>query len=151
MCRHPHVVRSLLILLALTWIGCGPLWWFPGGELRGSPAPAPATDWAALDHCKIIQLETRSPEPYSINIWAAGFGEQLYLASGRGTGSRWVRNIEAEPLVRVQACGLIYTLRATHTTDAADLERFLIAVKRKYDWKREQALEYRSWVFRLGP
>ena len=111
--------------------------------MRGSPAPAPPTDWAALDRCKIIQLETRSPEPYSINIWAAGLGEQLYLASGGGSTSRWVRNVEADPMVRVQACGLIYSMRATHTTDAAEIERFLAAVKRKYDWKREQALEYR--------
>ncbi len=148
--RQEHTVRSLLILLSLT-IGCGPVWWFPGGELRGSPAPAPPTDWAALDHCKIIQLETRSPELYSINIWAAGVGEQLYLASGGGSSSRWVRDIEADPMVRVQACGLVYSMRATHTTDVAEIERFLAAVKRKYDWKREQALEYRLWVFRLDP
>ena len=70
---------------------------------------------------------------------------------GRGSGSPWVQHIEADPTVRVQACDVIYKMRATHTSDAADLESFLAAVKRKYGWKRHQALEYREWVFRLDP
>jgi hypothetical protein len=143
-------MRSLALALLLGAVGCGPVWMFPGGPLRGIEAGAPSA-WESLDHCKVIQLETRADDPYSINIWAAGSGAQLYLASGGGTKSPWVRHIQTQPLVRVQACDTVYRMRAVHTEDERELERFLEAVKRKYDWKREQALEYRAWVFRLDP
>ena len=124
-------MRALFILLvsSAAAFACGPIGMIPGGVLRGDTAEAHVEDWAAFDHCKDIQIETRGHDPYSINIWAAGTGRHLYMASGRGRDSAWVRHLDDDSLVRVKACGRIYHMRATHTRRPEDLEHFLSAVR----------------------
>ena len=132
-------------------LACGPVGVLPGGRLSGEVAADPVRDWASLDQCRTIQLETRPADPYSVNIWGAGIGHEFYLASGRGGDARWVEHIASDPNVRLRVCDRIYELRAVRIDEDAETERFLEAVKRKYDWEPDAEEREEAWLFRLDP
>jgi deazaflavin-dependent oxidoreductase (nitroreductase family) len=60
-------------------------------------------DWAGEDFCYVTTTGRRTGEPHTIEIW---FGTQdearIYLLSGGGDRSDWVRNLRADPSVRVR-------------------------------------------------
>ncbi len=144
--------RSILWLplLALA-LGCQPLGPLPGGRLSGQLASAPPADWASTDGETNVQVETRPSDPYSVNVWGAGVGERFYLASGRGEEAVWARHIAADPNVRLRVGDRIYELEAVRVEDEAELERFLQAMRRKYEWEPSAEERERGVVYRLEP
>jgi deazaflavin-dependent oxidoreductase (nitroreductase family) len=60
---------------------------------------------AADDYCYLTTTGRRTGRPHRIEIWYAADGDTLYLLSGGGRSSDWVRNLLAEPLVRVELDG----------------------------------------------
>jgi deazaflavin-dependent oxidoreductase (nitroreductase family) len=54
---------------------------------------------AALDYCHITTTGRSSGRPHTIEIWFALHGDRLYVLSGGGDQSDWVRNIRANPTV----------------------------------------------------
>jgi hypothetical protein len=104
---HHAGMRLLPAFLALSipfLLACeGPTAVFPGGELAGPFQPAPASfDFAR--YAGTVQLETRPEDPYSVNIACAVVGDALFVSAGDNK-SRWVENIEANPLVRLRIAG----------------------------------------------
>ena len=59
-------------------------------------------DAAALDFCYVTTTGRRSGHPHTIEIWFALDGRTLYLLSGGGDESDWVRNIRADAAVGVR-------------------------------------------------
>lgn len=143
--------RTLILFASLLALGCGPTGPLPGGKLRGELASEVPTDWAFADAVKNVQLETRPSAPYSVNVWGAGIGKFFYLASGEGGESAWAQHILADPDVRLRVGDTIYELRAVRVEDDAQRERFLAALKRKYDWEPEPEAPEQAWLFRLEP
>lgn len=93
----------------------------PGGRLGGEEAST--TSWsAAAGDDRILDLETRPGDPYSVRIGFILRDDRLYIdpASGR----RWLPNLEANPSVRVRLGSRIYPALAVRVTDPAELQGF---------------------------
>lgn len=143
--------RGSIALLAamLLFAACdGPFLTIPGGALEGSARPVPS-DWVFTDEISTIEVETRPTDPYSINIWAVAMDDRLYLHAGANR-TRWVRNLEAEPSVRVRIEGSVYDLTASRVRDPGEFADFSDAFERKYDQRPRNENVAEAYVFRLS-
>jgi hypothetical protein len=139
---------SCFVFLFTFCVGCGqPFFLLPGGELDGPTAPTPA-DWVFTDEISTVQVETRPDDPYSINIWAVGLGDQLYLHAG-GNRTTWVENLEVDPNVRVAVDGTLYELTASRVEDAAEFAAFADAYDTKYGLRPRNENIDEIYVYRL--
>lgn len=129
-------------------LGCGPTLLMPGGELSG-PVEAIPGDWSFSDEISTIQLETRPPDPYSVNIWAVGIGDRLYVHAGANL-SRWVENIQTDPAVRVRVAGKLYPLTAVRVVEPAEFAAFADAYKKKYGVRPRNENVAEVYLYRLG-
>ena len=120
---------------------------FSGGMLEGEVSLAPA-DWTTVSSVEVAQLETKSPEPYSVNLWVIGHPEHLYIFAG-GSRANWVDHIEANPHVRMKMGKEIYELVATQVTDADEFEIFAQGWKSKYGRRPWNDDVNETYLFRL--
>ena len=127
--------------------GCGPTLLLPGGELSG-PTEPPPSDWAFSDEVSTIQLETRPSDPYSVNIWAVGLGDRLYVHAGANR-SRWVENLLADPSARVRVEGKLYPMAAARVVEAAEFAAFADAYEKKYGMRPRNENVADVYLFRL--
>ena len=125
--------------------GCEPFVNIPGGELAGVEQNPPA-QWNQVPDT--IQLETRPPDPYSINIWGVGLEEHLYVATA-SDGANWVPFIESDPSVRVRVDGVLYPLRVSLVEDPDERARVAAAYDEKYEVDRNEGWVARAMIFRL--
>lgn len=139
----------LAFAFALMLLACGPLVMIPGGELSGTPQPAPA-DWSFTDEIETVQLETLPEDPYSVNVWGVGVGSRFYVAAG-DPDSRWAQNIGEDPHVRLKLGEDLYELQAVRTDDPVERDAFLAALERKYDFEPEPEQRSQAALFRLEP
>ena len=147
-----RVKRCHLVLLgAALSLGCEPTGPLPGGELSGEVVAELPSDWSFSDDWENVQLETRPEDPYSVNVWGVGVGDRFYLGSGEGGESTWTQHIGEDSAVRLRVGEQIYELSAVRIEDAEERDRFLAAMKRKYDWEPSAEESDRAWVFRLDP
>jgi deazaflavin-dependent oxidoreductase (nitroreductase family) len=88
-------------------------------------------DIAALDYCYVTTTGRRSGRPHTVEIWFALHGRTLYLLSGGGDGSDWVKNIQANPTVgmRVGDRDMICRGRLIEDAGEDDLARRLLVEK----------------------
>lgn len=72
------------------------------------------------DYCYLTTTGRRSGRPHRIEIWYARHEATLYLLSGAGRGSDWVRNLEVDPAVTVELRGVAHpaTARVLDVEDA---------------------------------
>lgn len=141
---------ALTFLATLLLTGCGPLVMIPGGELSGEVKPAPS-DWSFTDDVDNVQLETRPEDPYSVNVWAVAANDAIYIASGRGSDASWAKHIAEDPRVRLRVGDAIYELQAEPTSDEAELDAFLAAAQKKYDFDPDPEQRETAVLFRLRP
>ena len=139
-------------VLCLAWfallVGCGnPFVTLPGGALDGVATPAPA-DWSNVADVKTIQVEFRPADPYSHNIWGAGIGRDLYVATS-AKGTRWTPFVAQDPRVRARVGTALYDLLAVNVTDAAERARVAEAYGRKYDLEGDDNWVHGALIFRL--
>jgi deazaflavin-dependent oxidoreductase (nitroreductase family) len=57
---------------------------------------------ADLDFCYLTTTGRRSGLPRTIEIWFGLHGDVVYLLSGGGDRSDWVKNLQRDPAVRVR-------------------------------------------------
>ncbi len=146
------MVRIPVLFLALIWIaaisGCGgPFVLLPGGALEGSTVATPDS-WSFTDAAKTVQLETLPADPYSVNIWVIGIGENLYVHAGANR-STWVENIEADPNVRLRVNDSIYELVASRVAGQEEFDRFSDAYDQKYGRRPRNGNVAEAYLFRL--
>ena len=102
------ILSAVLILFS---VSCAePFVVFSGGKLSGE-ITIPPMAWSVADSTDTVQLETRLTDPYSINIWAASTGKDLYIATGPD-GATWTSYIEDSPMVRLRVRQRVYLLKA---------------------------------------
>ncbi len=142
-------MRLAIVVLALLGLpACGPLIMIPGGELSGEVRSAPS-DWSFSDAVKIVQLETRPADPYSVNIYGVAVGPDFYVAASK-PDNQWVQHIPDDDSIRLRIGKAIYELRAVRDDSPEARERFLAAMKRKYGYEPKEGETYDSILFRLG-
>ncbi len=136
-----------LTLVATLFVSCGdPLAVIPGGELSGQ-MQTPPPDWT--DVPKVIQVETRPSDPYSINIWSVGIGQDLYIATG-ADGTTWSEFIDTDSKVRARIGSSLYELNATSVNDPQERSVVVDAYLSKYkDLDSEDNWVETGLMFRL--
>ncbi len=143
-------VRLLVFLLAVATSGCnGPWFLLPGGKLDGDAAPAPS-DWASAREYGTAQLETRPEDPYSVNVGFTVLDGHLYVNAGDAE-TQWVKNIAANPAVRLRMDGVLYDLRAERVTDPAEVAAFAAAWTSQSMLRRDPTTLDEVWLYRLVP
>lgn len=138
-----RIVLVVACLLAVS--GCEPISSIPGGELAGVVQDAPP-EWSQLP--ETIQLETRPPDPYSVNIWSVALEEHLYVATASDE-TNWVPFIESDQSVRVRVDGKLYPLRASLVEDSDERARVAAAYDEKYAVDRNEGWVARAIIYRL--
>ena len=137
---------SLVCVLILS--GCGePFIVIPGGKLSGAVAPPPS-EWSMVQEVDTIQVETRPEKPYSINIWGAGIGTNLYIATSP-EGTSWTAFIAADPRVRVRIRDQLFELTAVQVTDAEERRRVGDRYGEKYELAGDDNWVVDGMIFRL--
>jgi deazaflavin-dependent oxidoreductase (nitroreductase family) len=99
--------------------------------------PASADD----DFCYLTTRGRVSGEPHEIEIWFAADRDTLYLLSGGGTRSDWVRNLRAEPAVTVRIRATSYDATARVIDDPTKERRARTLVFDKYQPRNNGNLE----------
>ncbi len=143
------MTRSLPLGLTLLLLaGCAePMIVLPGGALGGTRGDPPA-DWTEYNDIEVIQLETRPEEPYSINIWAAGIGGDLYVATS-ADGTRWTEHIDRNRDVRIRVLDTIYELEAVAVLDHEERQRVAAEYVTKYDVDSDDNWVAAGRIYRL--
>lgn len=57
---------------------------------------------AGEEYCYLTTIGRRTGNPHTIEIWFAVDGDSLYMMAGGRDRSDWVRNLQANPAVRVR-------------------------------------------------
>lgn len=98
--------------------------------------------YAGEDYCYLTTTGRRTGTPHEIEIWFGQHGSQLYLLSGNGQRADWVRNLRAQPQVRVRLGGQRFAAQARIVSepDELALARQLLAAK-YYHWETGEPLD----------
>ena len=94
------------------------------------PAPDPAL--GSEQYCYLTTTGRVSGEPREIEIWFALEGSSLYMLSGGGNRSHWVRNLMRDPRVIVRIGDSSFDGRARIVTDPGEDARARELVVAKY-------------------
>ena len=94
------------------------------------PALEPAV--ADEDYCYLTTTGRVSGETREIEIWFGLDGATVYLLSGGGDRSNWVRNLRRDPAVTVRIAGTTWPGRARIVEDADEDERARTLLVDKY-------------------
>jgi hypothetical protein len=119
----------------------------PGGKLEGESQPAPS-DWAFAGDSGIAQLETNPAEPYSVNLAYTVLDDVLYVNAG-GTETQWVKNMKADPEVRLLVEDTLYDLRAERVTSKEEVAAFSQAWLAQSTFRRDPEGYDEVWIYRL--
>lgn len=82
--------------------------------------------------CRLTTTGRRSGRRHTIEIWFAADGDSVYVLSGGGDRSDWVRNLRADPEVTVGIAGVELSGQARMITDPAEERRARDLVHDKY-------------------
>ena len=149
-------MRGVLFVAALFALACGPIGPIAGGQLRGTVHEGNLPDWEFVSDVETVQLETGPDDPYSVNVWIGAHEGRLYvptsliLGDDEPTERQWVRNVQADPRVRLRVDGTVYDLKATRVEDEATLEGVRAGLLAKYE-KEASDHSRQAWIYELGP
>jgi deazaflavin-dependent oxidoreductase (nitroreductase family) len=97
------------------------------------------------DFCYVTTTGRKSRNPHTIEIWFGSDANTIYLLSGGGHGSDWVRNIKADGRVHVRIGDQEFDGAARTVEDEAEeaMARRLLAGKYQ-NWKAGKPLS--NWA-----
>jgi hypothetical protein len=146
--RVSGLAPAISVLALSLGVACGgPFLLLPGGELDGPVASVPA-DWAFTDEISTIEIETNPSDPYSVNIWAVGLDDFLYLHAGDNR-TTWIEHLEVDPRLRARIEDQIYELSAVRVTSEAEFARFADAYEEKFGLRPRNENLAEIYVIRL--
>jgi deazaflavin-dependent oxidoreductase (nitroreductase family) len=85
----------------------------------------------AADYCYVTTKGRLSGAPHTIEIWFAFHGDVVYLLSGGGDASDWVKNLRNDPVVglRLGERDMICRARLVEDPEEDELVRRLVVEK----------------------
>lgn len=91
-------------------------------------------DLTLLDGAEEVEIETQAPGKAARRtvIWVVVDGGEVFIRTHKGAGSRWFRDIVANPAVAIHAGGERLPASAIAATDPDSIERTSAAYLRKY-------------------
>ena len=91
-------------------------------------------DLRLLDAAEEVEIETQAPEkePRRTVVWVVVDGPDVFVRTYRGAGSRWYRDVEANPAVAIHVDGKRMPASAIAATDPDSIERTSAGFLRKY-------------------
>lgn len=101
------------------------------------------------DYCYLTTTGRRTGRPHRIEIWYATNQNTLYLLSGGGPTSDWVRNLLAQLTVEVEIGGEPHNARARVIEDGDESEQARALVFDKYAARSDSDLT--NWRHRALP
>src|SRR5690349_24931162 len=105
---------------------------------------------AALDICHLETIGRVSGQPRLVELWFAAAGDHVSFSPGGRDGSDWVRNLAAEPAVRLRLGDRWFRGRAVWIEDASDDQAAREALDAKYHgWREGRPLT--GWARRSLP
>jgi deazaflavin-dependent oxidoreductase (nitroreductase family) len=104
---------------------------------------------ATDDYCYLTTTGRRTGRPHRIEIWYAAHDDTLYLLSGGGRSSDWVRNLATQPDVVVEVQGDVRHGRGRILEDGDEAQRARALVFDKYSPR--SASDLTSWRERALP
>ena len=150
--------RCTLFVFAATIAGCGPLGPMPGGRLGGEVHAQAVGDWSFTEAEQTVQIETNPTAPHSVNTWCVGLGPRLYVPTSMIRGPKtptdrdWVKNVTADPRMRIRIDGEVYEVVAVRVTDPAEYATARAGLEKKYELgPTDLDPEREIWIFRLDP
>jgi deazaflavin-dependent oxidoreductase (nitroreductase family) len=96
---------------------------------------------ADLEYCYVTTTGRRSGRPHTIEIWFALHEGRVYLLSGAGEASDWVRNIRTNPTVGLRIGEHDYIARAHVVDEPAEDELARALLVEKYAPRTSDDLE----------
>ena len=87
---------------------------------------------ASEDFAYLTTTGRKSGRPHRIEIWFAIDGKTLYMLSGGGERSDWVKNLRRDPAVTVEIGSGLFAGRARVVSGTAEDERARALVHDKY-------------------
>ena len=153
--KRTMIFVSTLMLVTLLLTSCsGPFGPIAGGKLQGPSADVPPS-WDAVGAVEHVQLETiNEGKPRSVLIWVATDNGSLYIATSLISGASspadrtWVKNVTANPNIRLGVGGVIYQLQALRVVDPARLAEARAAMMSKYDVESD-GQSTSAWLYEL--
>ncbi len=91
---------------------------------------------ATREYCYLTTTGRVSGRPHEIEIWFGLEGSVLYLLSGGGDDSDWVKNLRADPSVKIRIARNNITGRARIVSDRTEDQRA----------RRLLATKYQGWT-----
>ncbi len=93
------------------------------------------------DYCYLTTTGRKSGLPHEIEIWFGVNGNSIYLLSGGGDKSHWVKNLQTDPNVTVRIAKKTFNGIARIVTEEKEeiMARHRLAGKYQ-DWKADQPL-----------
>ena len=151
-----RAVRAAALAGCALWLTACPIGPFSGGHLGGEVQSEPVADWSFVNETETCQLETNPDEPHSVNVWCAGYGENAYVPSSMILGPtvpterEWIRNVQANPAVRLRVEGRVYELEAVRVTDDAEYAAVLALLEQKYEADpADREPDREIWLYRM--
>ena len=89
------------------------------------------------DYCYLTTTGRVTGKPHEIEIWFGARGDTIYLLSGGGDKSDWVKNMRVQPQVRVRIEKRKFTGQARFDLDAEEESRVRRLLAGKYQGWRE--------------
>lgn len=93
------------------------------------------------EYCYLTTRGRKTDRPHEIEIWFGVNGNSIYLLSGGGDKSDWVKNLRADlnVMVRIGKQTFKGTARIVQNIEDESMARPMLAAKYQ-DWKEEQPL-----------
>jgi deazaflavin-dependent oxidoreductase (nitroreductase family) len=98
-------------------------------------------DLAGEDYCYLTTTGRVSSNPHQIEIWFGARGTSIYLLSGGGRESDWVKNLLKNPSVTIRIAQTVFAGIARLVTDSEEemVARYMLAEKYQ-EWEEERTL-----------
>lgn len=114
--------RMTLLALVTGTMGCqSPFLVFSGGALSGPEKFTPS--FAFARDFKLLTLEVRPEQPYSVYLRVVMRGDELYIDAAEKR--RWHRFLQQNPQVRIGLGDAVYPATAVRVTDPEVTSQFL--------------------------
>ena len=155
-----HGLFPTLLAVAGLCLGCGPIGPFSGGRLSGDLGPPDFEAWSMLTDrdAETLNVETNPDDPHSVTTWFVIHDSKLYVPTSmvhftkNPTQRSWVRNVEADPNVRIRLGGVVFERVAVRLDGGPEYDAARSGLEAKYGLDPEERDPERTiWIYRMDP